>query len=78
MHAYVSRDSNSLLRILTDAGRLSPILRRISVRPCDTDPEARHMAALFEIPDSCVLDAADLAARFSRHVGITEMICRIT
>lgn len=77
MHAHVSHDSHSLLRILTDAGRLSLILYRITVRPCDTDPDTRHMSAVFEIPESCVLDAAALAARFSRHVGISELICRI-
>ncbi|MGI4748443.1 MAG: hypothetical protein ACRYFY_20730 [Janthinobacterium lividum] len=77
MHAHVSHDSHSLLRILTDAGRLSLILRRITVRPCDKDPDTHRMLAVFEIPESCALNAAALAARFSRHVGISGMTCRI-
>ena len=77
VRAQLSRDSHSLLRILTDAARFGLVMRRITVQPEETDADAQILSAVFEVPVTSSGNAAELAFRLSRHVGVSELTCRM-
>ena len=77
VQARLAGDTNSLLRILTDGVRFSLVLRRITVQPSRSDADMQCLYATFEMPPDSSIDAAGLASRLSRHVGVVGMTCRM-
>jgi hypothetical protein len=74
VRAHLFEGQGGLIRILTDAERFGLSVTNIDLRAAAHDPALLLLSATF-LAKAGELDAAQLAARLSRHPGVARVDC---
>ena len=69
VQASLTQEDGGLLRVLIDAERFGLAVQTLTLRPSARDEATQLLAATF-LASTSALNAAQLAARLSRHVGV--------